>query len=62
MTVAVRQILQATEFMKLKLITAFLMLLLGVVRNTAEYRDFAVPIADRFGVFLVAPLRGIGSA
>ena len=28
----------------------------GVVRNAGEYRDFAVPIADRFGVMLVAPL------
>ncbi|HUR59631.1 MAG TPA: hypothetical protein VM029_18070 [Opitutaceae bacterium] len=28
----------------------------GVVRNAAEYRDFAVPMADRFGVMLVAPL------
>lgn len=28
----------------------------GVVRNAEEYRDFAIPMADRFGVMLVAPL------
>jgi poly(3-hydroxybutyrate) depolymerase len=28
----------------------------GVVRNAAEYRDFAVTMADRFKVMLVAPL------
>lgn len=28
----------------------------GVVRNADNYRDFAVPIADRHGVLLVAPL------
>jgi poly(3-hydroxybutyrate) depolymerase len=28
----------------------------GVVRNAENYRDFAVPMADRFGMALVAPL------
>jgi poly(3-hydroxybutyrate) depolymerase len=28
----------------------------GVVRNAENYRDFAIPMADRFGVVLVAPL------
>jgi poly(3-hydroxybutyrate) depolymerase len=28
----------------------------GVVRNAENYRDFAIPIADRFGLLLVAPL------
>lgn len=28
----------------------------GVVRNAENYRDFAVTMADRFGVMLVAPL------
>ena len=28
----------------------------GVVRNAENYRDFAIPMADRFGVILVAPL------
>ena len=28
----------------------------GVVRNAEDYRNFAIPIADRFGVMLVAPL------
>jgi poly(3-hydroxybutyrate) depolymerase len=28
----------------------------GVLRNAGEYRDFAVPLADRFGLLLVAPL------
>src|SRR6185436_15483429 len=28
----------------------------GVVRNAEEYRNFAIPMADRFGVMLVAPL------
>jgi poly(3-hydroxybutyrate) depolymerase len=28
----------------------------GVVRNAAEYRDFAITMADRFKVLLVAPL------
>jgi poly(3-hydroxybutyrate) depolymerase len=28
----------------------------GVTRNAAEYRDFAVPMADRFNVMVVAPL------
>jgi poly(3-hydroxybutyrate) depolymerase len=28
----------------------------GVGRNAEEYRDFAIPLADRFGFLLVAPL------
>lgn len=28
----------------------------GIVRNAEEYRNFAIPMADRFGVMLVAPL------
>ena len=28
----------------------------GVVRNAENYRDFAIPMADRFGVILVSPL------
>lgn len=28
----------------------------GIVRNAEEYRNFAVPMADRFGAMLVAPL------
>jgi poly(3-hydroxybutyrate) depolymerase len=28
----------------------------GVIRNAETYRDFAIPMADRFGVLLVAPL------
>ena len=28
----------------------------GVVRNAENYRDFALPMADRFGMLLVAPL------
>src|SRR5260221_10146498 len=28
----------------------------GVVRNAENYRDFALPMADRFGVILAAPL------
>jgi poly(3-hydroxybutyrate) depolymerase len=28
----------------------------GVVRNAENYRDFAIPLADRFGVILVSPL------
>jgi poly(3-hydroxybutyrate) depolymerase len=28
----------------------------GVVRNAEEYRNFAIPMADRFGALLVAPL------
>ena len=28
----------------------------GVVRNAEAYRDFAIPMADRFGVVLVSPL------
>ncbi|MEO5960024.1 MAG: hypothetical protein ABIR80_12980 [Opitutaceae bacterium] len=28
----------------------------GVVRNAEEYRNFAIPMADRFGAMLVAPL------
>ena len=28
----------------------------GVVRNAENYRDFAIPMADRFGMLLVAPL------
>lgn len=28
----------------------------GIVRNAEDYRNFAIPMADRFGVMLVAPL------
>lgn len=28
----------------------------GVVRNAENYRDFAIPMADRFGAILVSPL------
>jgi poly(3-hydroxybutyrate) depolymerase len=28
----------------------------GIVRNAEDYRNFAIPIADRFGFVLVAPL------
>jgi poly(3-hydroxybutyrate) depolymerase len=28
----------------------------GVVRNAEDYRNFAIPMAERFGVILVAPL------
>jgi poly(3-hydroxybutyrate) depolymerase len=28
----------------------------GVVRNAEEYRDFAIPMAERFGAILAAPL------
>jgi poly(3-hydroxybutyrate) depolymerase len=28
----------------------------GVVRNAEDYRNFAIPMADRFGALLVAPL------
>ncbi|MCX6951857.1 MAG: hypothetical protein NTV51_06785 [Verrucomicrobia bacterium] len=27
----------------------------GIVRNADQYRDFAIPLAERFGVILVAP-------
>jgi poly(3-hydroxybutyrate) depolymerase len=32
----------------------------GVARNAEPYRDFAVPLADRLGVMLVAPLLDAG--
>lgn len=33
-----------------------LVVLHGIVRNAEQYRDFAVPMAERFGAVLVAPL------
>jgi poly(3-hydroxybutyrate) depolymerase len=35
---------------------ALLVVFHGIVRNAEDYRNFAIPMADRFGVVLVAPL------
>ena len=32
----------------------------GVLRNAENYRDFAIPMAERFGVILVAPRLDVG--